>query len=455
VRDEVRPILASHLADLGWEDLSRDLRDEEKDFIEAAALQVASGGADPKNEDIAAAYSVTLKGLCFAAQELHKDNAMARKWIEQAIALQNAILQHSPSMMQMVQERAGAYQSLAAISFAQGKLSEALDESEKSDKEYEFYLNLNPTDGKIRQFSVSTKDELAAFLRDFGRLKEARAVERASLLEAGKRPITSDYALSLATAYWNLAAFAAADGDRPGAEEALSACTHYLELWSRGTPEGGFVAKFAAGYILSAKAHVEFDLGDSPAVAQSDAREGLALLHGLNPHELSPRDQAYELELIADFSDLMARAALQQNKVLEAEASARESVAAWRSDFELPNGLVVPQLHLDYSSENLAEAIAGQGRYAEARAIIDPIESARRSGAAAVPESVGRRRVLADVLIIQEMAQEPVATAKRKALLDEAQTLLAGMPNEIVATRSYHLSMARIAAERANLDRKP
>ena len=143
--------------------------------------------------------------------------------------------------------------------------------------------------------------------------------------------------------------------------------------------------------------------------------------------------------------DCIAYADLLLGRFSDAERSARQAVDAWR--------VVDPTSTSDLSE--LAEALAGQERYAEARTTIDPVVASYRNLVKVDPENLVWKWRLSDYLIVQAMAQEPQSEAQRLALLNEAQALLAVMPAEVTHTHFYHRLMGRLAAERAKVGAKP
>jgi hypothetical protein len=152
--------------------------------------------------------------------------------------------------------------------------------------------------------------------------------------------------------------------------------------------------------------------------------------------------------------DAIAQASLELGQYPDAEAAAaKESRELGLSSIVLtPFDSGDPTLA--GSERRRSEAVARQGRYAEARSIIDPFVVKARQRADADPESVSRRMELADLLITQAVAQEPDSRAGRIALLVEAHALMAGLPSEVAGTVSFRRMKDRAAAEEARLDPK-
>jgi serine/threonine protein kinase len=455
-RGALTPILAKRLMALAFGQQGDPPR-MAVTMSEAARLMIESGGADPKNEDVAADYSILLKALGTAALD-QGDYEKARLDAEQAISLQSAILAQSPSRLQMVQERAGAYGSLAYSQFFEGGFSEVLADLEKSNRDYDFYLSLNPTDGLIVQFAMRTKGELARAFDELGRRSEAREMRRASLKTGKTAMVANDQAGRMGIGNWGLAAEAAWAGDRVEAEKALAELSRYMSLWSKGTPTDGAVA-LRAGFIPRiAKIGVDIELGADPSIIQNEAHGIIADIKTTGYGNSDPEIIAERHHFLGYALSALALTELDLGRYSEAEAAATEAGDNYRapgsgareeSDQRAAELSVATE---DKADALRAEAMARQGRRKEARAILDAIVASVRKWAASHPDIVTPRTNLAEVLVQQEIATEPDNIEGRRALIAEAQALMAGMPSEVAATRSFRRSLERLEAERASIE---
>ncbi len=453
-REALQPIFARRLMLLGF--MQRESvggAAAERTFLEAAGLMEAAGGTDSRNEDVAADYSTVLAGLAFQAVG-RNERPRARQWAEQAIALQTAILKQSPSRLQMLQQRAGAYGVLGLVLYDDDKLRGAVASCEQADRDYEFYLHLNPADGKIRQFAALNKNCLASGFRELGRIADARKLLEAGLADSTERNISSELAVITADGYWDLALVDADTGDRKGAEDALVESRHYHELFGRGAPAGGFLALVATESPRTARLSVEIDLGAPPAAVQEEARAILADLKAPRTESWGARANYFHRIMLERIYDVIAEAALELGQFRDAEEAAEAAVNLERSALgNVPMDTGYPRLA--GSERLLAEAVARQGRLAEARATIDPLVAAAREKVEAEPESVSGREDLANMLMTQALAQESASHASRRSLLDETQALLAGMPTEVAGTGTFRRMHARLVAEQASIDPSP
>ena len=453
-REALQPILARRLLSLGYmQRNSEGMGPMERTMMEAAEMLEASGGADAEDEDVASDYSAVLLGLSYAAVARH-DLTRATQCAEQAIAVQNAILKKSPSRVQMFQQRAGAYSALGYTLYFDGKLSESVAAFEQAIRDDDFYLHLNPEDAKVRQVTIQNKTALATEFRELGRLADARAIERASLAGSSARNNSGAISILLALGYRFLAWDAAEMGDRKGAEDGLAEMTHYFGLFGKDAPAAGFPAMVATENPRISRLVADYALGEPPKAIQDEARAIAAELQGVKSESWGGRDRLVLRSMLERADDAIAQTALDLGQFADAEAAAKEAGDLGRSVLgELPPDIGGPDLA--GSERRQAEAVARQGRCAEARAIIDPLVAAARKGAEAEPENVSRRQDLADLLMTQEIAQDPASRAARRSLLDEAQVLIAGMPGDVAGTASFRRAEARLDAERAKVDRGP
>jgi len=453
-RGALQPIFARRLMGLALKQRDSDGPETmERTMLEAASMLEAAGGADVRDEDVAADYSNALLGLTYAAVA-RRDLQRATRCAEQAIAVQNEILKQSPSRLQVVKQRADAYAALGYALYFGGKLNESVAACEKAKRDFEFYLHLYPADGNTRTSTVKTNNALANEYHELGRLADARNLERANLADSSGRKNSSDLAILLALGYRYMAWDAADSGDRKGADEALAEMRHYFELFGRDAPAGGFLTLVSTYNLRVSELIVDFDLGVSPEAIQEKARAIVSDLQSAKSDKWSGRSRLVLRTILARADAAIARTALDLGQYPAAEAAAKEAGEIERSvSGELSTD--IERFTLVESERRQAEAVARQGRFAEARAIIDPVVVSARQGAEAEPESVSGRWELADLLITQAGAQEPASRAARRGLLDEAQLIIAGLPREVAGTASFRSTGSRLAAERAKLEGEP
>ncbi len=439
---------ARYLMGLGWaQNANLDEAAAGGGFVEAAENLVAIGGDDPKNEDAAATYAIVLKGLSFGASA-RGDNARAKELIEQAIALGTAILKQSPSRLPVLAERAGAYNTLAGCLDVAGKIREGLAAANQAEQDYDAYLRLNPGDGRNRQWSLGNQIYVSVFLQQLGRLGDRRAKLRESLAAAQGHEISSALADQLAYNAYYLAVSCADVGDRAGAESAGAEVERYASRSLKDTPAEHFANQLVAEQVNLMKLEVALGLGATPAAVHDGASATLARFQQIKPGDTYAL--RYQQYLLRYNYWLMAETALDLGLFAEAETSAKEA-ANYARALAGTSVYLGNQLGREAAvTEGIrAEAIAGQGRRSEARAIVDPLVAAARALAKASPEDATKMQNLTELLLNQAAAQEPDARAQRRAQLDEAQMLLGGLPEEVRQTTSARRIAARLAAAQA------
>jgi len=440
---------ARYLMALGWaQNGNLDEAAAGAGFAEAAENLVAIGGDDPKNEDAAAIYAIVLKGLSFGASA-RGDNARAKELIERAIALGTAILKQSPSRLPVLAERAGAYNALAGCLDVAGEIREGLAAAKQAEQDYDAYLRLNPGDGRNRQWSLGNQVYISVFLGRLGRLGDRRAKLRESLAAAQGHEISSALADQLAGNAYYLAISCADVGDRAGAESAVAEVERYASRSLKDTPAEHFANQLVTEQVNLMKLEVALGLGATPAAVHHGAGATLASFQRIKPGDTYALK--YQQYLLRYNYWLMAETALDLGLFAEAEASAQEA-ANYARVLAGSSVYLVARSGEEAVSEGIrAEAIAGQGRRSEARAIVDPLVAAARSRAKASPEDATKMQDLTELLLNQAAAQEPDARAQRRAQLDEAQMLLGGLPEEVRQTTSARRIAARLAAAQARL----
>jgi tetratricopeptide (TPR) repeat protein len=441
----LRADFAAALMNLGWVDQFLGEKAAKAEFAEAAALLVAAGAEDPKNEDLAAQYSICLKGLTYRVLFTDKDTLEARRLIGKAIELQDSILKQSPSRLEMVEERAGAYTARGYVDYFDHDLKAIVADLEQSDRDYEFYLQLNPTDGKVRQYAVANKNFLSESLRRLGRLSEALRFQKAALVDSTKHIQSKGSATSLSEGYYALAKWMAEGGDRVGAEQAVDDDIRIMGFAAKDAPPEGDAALNLRFWTILDRALIGWILGDSPVAAEREVRalvpEVLRAVQTGEDADVRARNR----DRLAIAYHYIADADLTLGRFSDAERSARQAVEAWRA---------VDPAETDDLSE-LAEALARQGRNAEARTTLEPAVASFRNLVKLDPENLVWKWNLSDLLIVQAMAQEPQSDAERLALLNEARALLAILPEEVTHTQFYHRQVERLAAEQAKVGSKP
>jgi tetratricopeptide (TPR) repeat protein len=226
---------------------------------------------------------------------------------------------------------------------------------------------------------------------------------------------------------------------------------------------------FAAGVQAMEEAAAQFP-ADSPrrVLAMTTAPAERALLSLRDGRYAAALDQSSAVikrldDLVAEFAtidsaierrvgidalhgllEVVSSAAVHLGKYDVAEAAAR------RHDM-LPAGQAAdPELHKAIRQVEIARALVGQGKRAEARATVEPALSLLRDRASAGTTMVNLRQSLAEALYVGALAQEddPAGLAERRRLLDQASVVLAGASAEARQLRTLRELSEDIATAR-------
>jgi hypothetical protein len=142
--------------------------------------------------------------------------------------------------------------------------------------------------------------------------------------------------------------------------------------------------------------------------------------------------------------EVVTAAAIHLGKYDVAEAAAR------RHDTLAAGQTADPDLHKALRQVEIARALTGQGKRAEARTTLEPalVLLKERAGTGTTP--LGLRHSLAEALYVAGLAQENDAAglAEKRKLLDQASAMLAGAPAEARQLRTLRELSEEIATAR-------
>ena len=142
--------------------------------------------------------------------------------------------------------------------------------------------------------------------------------------------------------------------------------------------------------------------------------------------------------------EVVTAAAMRLGKYEVAEAAAR------RHDTLPPGQTSDPDLHKAMRQVEIARALAGQGKRAEARTTLEPALALMQERASTGTTSLALRQGLAEALYAAALAQtdDAAGLAEKRRLLDQASAVLAGAPAEARQLRTSRELSDEIAAAR-------
>ncbi len=262
----------------------------------------------------------------------------------------------------------------------------------------------------------------------FGMLDATRATARISG-EAGTWSRLSQFRF-LSHIAWRTADV----GDFAKSREVIEEMKSYLPALKKSEPAGSLAVPFAELLVLRAESRLALARGDSSAArdigADMDAR-----LQAMRPEGETDIQSKYASTYMAN--DVKAQAEIALKDFESAERSARAALAAkesWiidpRTDARLKAGV----------STSIALALAGQGKPAEARQVIEPVVKLHRDLASRNRGDQNQKVEMAAALYAQALSDP----GRRAALLRESQALLASLPAQIKALSSVRVWTNRV-----------
>jgi hypothetical protein len=276
---------------------------------------------------------------------------------------------------------------------------------------------------------------------------EAEAKLREAIVTVKGQNISSGLADTLADAADSLAFYSAEMHDAEGSAAAYLEYQHYTKVSLRDTPGEQFASLIAKDQQAVEGLGMNMLLGRPAAPIREQLQPIIARVESLSPGDAA--SQRIKQVLLANAYSTLQQAALDLGQFEDAEHDSKK----W-SDFYVIRGIKNLQDRANYGfAENQrAKAIAAQGRYADARAVIDPQVKFFRGALASAPEDQLRVFNLALVLATQAASQERSERQKRIQLLDEAQHLMDGLPPGFRSCEDPQYVLRYIAAQRSELE---
>jgi len=438
---------AEDLLDLGQAQAAAlTISDGDKAFGEAAERLEALGGADPKNVQAASLYSLALFRMGRGASFVGKD-ATARALEDKGVALADALLDANPGRIQMLNYRGIGLGYLYTTALREGHTQGAYDFAVRSEADYTNYVRLSPNSGTIWNNLANARIRVGNASLHLGRVSEAQAKLREALATVKGQVISSGLADTLADAADTLAVYDSEMHDAAGNAEALQEFRHYTQVSLRDTPGEQFAALTAKDQQALEGQFMNLLLGYPKAPIKEEAQHLGAHVESLPTNDAA--SQRIKNFTLLDVYDIVSRTSLDLGQFEDAEKAAKKA-----GDIFLMRGLKNYQDHLNYSffENQRSKALVGEGRLAEARAVIDPQVEFSRKGLTDAPDDQMRIFNLGSLLATQAAAQERPDSGKRRQLLAEAQRLMESLSPELLSCEDLQIVVRYIATQRALLE---
>ena len=409
--DEARKILA----DLGAKDLSD--------------LQAASIYAD--TSDSAARHAVLL-GRVEDAERLEME----------VYEIAEGVLAQRPGDLKSLANRALAADLLGRLAIRRNDFAAAADYATKSAVAGENYVRFNPSDYNPWTYWVRGRDQASTVLIEEGRITDGIDVLQGTIaLENDKRKPGSLGSVTWPT--WStLMMVQASIGQFDAAEQARKQFERAIAEAAAVEPEGSPRRQLYPMIPRGARARIQLLRHDDEAALDSaSVLAGQVRKVDVKSDRLSGNLQA---NILRGTLIVQTLAALQLGRYSIAEAAARERSTLPPNPFSDYD----PQVEITRAQVTLAHALAGQGRFAEARKILELELSRYHDRRKAGANGVTFERDLAYALYVNAIAQDDDAPGRtRRALaLAEARAALARIPAD--AQRVYEVrELARLIAE--------
>ena len=224
-------------------------------------------------------------------------------------------------------------------------------------------------------------------------------------------------------------------GDFGKSRDIIEEMKSYLPALKKNEPAGSLAAPFAELLTLGAEAQLALARGDAAAArnfgADMDAR--LQAMRPDNETDVQWKDASTYIA-----NDVKSRAEIALKDFAAAERSARAALAAKERWIFEPNSDTRQKAAV---STNIALALVGQGKIAEARRVIETVVKLHRDLASRNRGDQIQKVEMATALYAQALADP----ARRAALLRESRALLDGLPASMKTLESVRTWSDRVS----------
>ena len=355
--------------------------------------------------------------------------AEAQTLEQQVFAMTEKILAQRPGDLHAREDRYFAANQLATLAASRHEASAASAYANQALQAVQNWVRFDPSSLDAWSRWAQQLEQVAQFKYERGEVSASIATLHSALALA--RDPHSPKGLNGATFYiWlNLFEYQAKSGDSVGAEQSLRACLRALQAYAEQLPPHS-PGRLLLGQALSQRSlagQLKLDAG-MPQLALTDA---IAALAEAKPIEVPATDfntTRLKNQILASGYSVAARASLQLGRYTEAESFARQ----WLTVVPSAVLLTDPKKNESQASTVLAQAIALQGRNAEARKVLQPALDFYHQQHKAGAQGTTFRHDYAYALYVSAITQPADAAGReqRAADLAEASKLVAGASSQ-------------------------
>jgi len=395
---------------------------------EALKILEGLGALNLSDLNAAASWADTADTKSRTLQTLgHTDEAQALE--QQVFAMTEKVLARRPGDLHAREDRYFAANQLATLAASRHDTTAAADYANQAVQAVQNWVRFDPSSLNAWGRWAQALNLVAAFQYERGEVSDAIATLRSALTLA--QDPRSPKGLDASTWYvWlDLFEYQAKSGDWAGAEQSLQTCLRALQAFAEQLPPHSS-ARLLAGHALNQQllaGLLKLDKG-IPQSALTDATAALAKIKAIKVPATDFNTTRTKSQILDAGYSIAARAFVQLGRYAQAETFARQWLAV------APDAVQQTDPKKDESQARyiLAQAIAMQGRNAEARKALQPALAYYRQQLKAGAKGTTFRHDYAYALYVSAISKpaDAAGRAQRKADLAEASKLIAGASSQ-------------------------
>jgi len=409
---------------------------------EARGVLAGIGALDLQDLTAASVYADTADSQARHALSIGRLEDAVR--LEQEVyEIAEGVLAKRPGDIRSMKNRALAADLLGRIALRRQDFAAAAEYAARAEKAGEDIVRFNPGDLSSWQHWISGMAQSTGVLWQEGKVEEAIAKGLASTELAGDERLTANVLPMLEGTWYAVAAGQMDYGQAAAAERSFAMGIKATEANAAQYPEGSDRRVLANLRPVQERSQLSLLAGNDAAALDQAA----AVMRRLD--EIATGADAADLGWINiarhGALEIVTDASMRLGRYGEMEAATRQHAA-------LPpaGGSGDQEMHEALIAVELARALAGQGKRAEARATLEPALVFLRERGSFGAMGVDLRRNTAAALLVQALAQDldPAGRVVRDKALAEAAEVLAGMSAEARQLRSVRLLFQEVSAAR-------
>ena len=412
---------------------------------EARAVLAEMGALELKDLTAASVYADTADSQARHALSLGRLEDAA-KLEQQVYDIAEGVLAKRPGDIRSMKNRSLAADLLGQIAMRRGDPATAEQHLARAEQAGEDIVRFNPGDLGSWQYLVRALSRSADLLWQQGRVSDAVAKAQSIVGLANDDRLTASVAPMLEGVWFWLAEMQMDLGQTEAAERSFAAGVEAMEQAAAQYPADSPRRVLAMATAPAEGARLSLRAGRYAAALDQSS----AIVRRLDDlaAETASTDVAIQRRIssgpLHGLLEVVFSAAIRLGQYDVAEAAAR------RHDALPPGQVTDPDLHKAARQVEIARALVGQGKRAEARATLEPALPLLRDRASTGTIALDMRQSLAEALHVAALAQadDPAGLAEKRRLLDQASAILAGASAEARQLRTARELSEEIATAR-------